>query len=90
LSHVTDGEASKGSVLREGLDTHWACWLELDDGGIAGLDESWGFLKNLAATLIDLLLDLVEFAGDVSGMAIKNWGVLVADLTWVVEDNNLG
>merc|ERR1719365_110350 len=39
---------------------------------------------------IDLLLDLVEFAGNVSGVAIQDGGVSVGDLTGVVEHNDLG
>merc|ERR1719228_2260403 len=40
--------------------------------------------------MIDLLLDLVEFAGNVSCVAIQDWGVSVGNLTGVVEDNDLG
>ena len=43
----------------------------------------------LSGTTIDLLLDLVEFASNVSSVAIQDWRVSVADLSGVVEDNDL-
>jgi len=43
----------------------------------------------LTGTFVDLLLEFLEFAGDMSGVAIKYWGVLGADLTWVVKDDDL-
>jgi len=90
LTHVTDGETSKRWVLLEGLDAHWAGWDEVDDGGISGFDEDWALLKNLTGTFVDLLLEDGELAGDMSSVAIKYWGVLGADLTWMVEDDDLG
>jgi hypothetical protein len=44
----------------------------------------------LAGTTINLLQELSELAGDVSGVAIQDWSVSSADLTGVVEDNDLG
>jgi len=90
LTHVTDGEATKRWVLRECLNAHWAGWAHVDDGGVSGFDEDWVLLENLTGTFVDLLLELLEFAGDMSGVAIEHGGVLVADLTWVVEDDDLG
>jgi hypothetical protein len=49
----------------------------------------WGGLL-LAGTTINLLQELSELAGDVSGVAIQDWSVSSADLTGVVEDNDLG
>jgi len=43
----------------------------------------------LARSSVDLLEELGEFAGDVSGMAIQNWSVSSADLTGMVEDDDL-
>ena len=43
----------------------------------------------LTGTTIDLLLDFVEFAGNVSGVAIQHWRVSVGDLSRVVENNDL-
>ena len=35
-------------------------------------------------------MQFLELAGDVSGVAIQDWGVAVTDLTGVVEDDDLG
>jgi hypothetical protein len=89
LSHITYGEASKWWVFSECLNAHWASWLKCYDSGISGFDEDWVLFKNLSRTFVDLLLDLLEFACNMSSVAIEYWGVLVADLTWMVEDNDL-
>ena len=47
-------------------------------------------INYLSGTTIDLLLDLVEFASNMSSVAIQDWRVSVADLSGVVEDNDLG
>ena len=44
----------------------------------------------LARSSVDLLEELGEFAGDVSSVAIQDWGVSSTDLTGVVEDDDLG
>ena len=46
-------------------------------------------INYLSGTTIDLLLDLVEFASNMSSVAIQDWRVSVADLSGVVEDNDL-
>ena len=45
---------------------------------------------DLTSTTVHLLLDLGELAGDVSGVAVENRRVPVADLAGVVEDDDLG
>jgi len=90
LSHVTDGESTEGWVLGESLDAHGLGWDHVDDGGITRLDLLGEVLHLLAGTAIDLLDELLELAGDVSGVAIQDWGVAVSDLTGVVEDDDLG
>ena len=65
-------------------------WLHSDDGSITRLDLLWEVLELLTGTAINFLLELLELAGDVSGVAIQNWGVAVTDLTGVVEDDDLG
>jgi len=89
LSHVTDGESTEGWVLGESLDAHGLGWDHVDDGGITRLDLLGEVLHLLAGTAIDLLNQLLELAGDVSSVAIQNWGVTVTDLTGVVEDDDL-
>lgn len=49
----------------------------------------WVFFKNLSRSLIDLLLDFLKLAGDMGSVAIEDWSVLVADLTWMIEDDDL-
>jgi len=44
----------------------------------------------LAGTAINFLQKLGKFAGDVSGVAIQDWGISSTNLTGVVEDNDLG
>jgi len=89
LSHVSDGKSSKRSVLAESLNAHWLAWLELDNGGVTTLDLLWAVLNLLTRSSIDLLLELVESASDVRGVAIEHRGVTLLDLTWVVQDDDL-
>jgi len=94
LSHVTDGETTERSVISEGLNTHRLGWLHGNDSGITRLDDQFLviglLLKSLTGTTIDLLLDGLELASNVGGVAVENWGVTVGDLTRVVEDDDLG
>lgn len=54
------------------------------------LDGLGGILKLLAGTTVNLLLDLVELAGNVGGVAIQHWCITVGNLARVVQDNDLG
>ena len=90
LSHVTDGETTKRRVVSESLDTHGLGRHHLDDSSITRLDELGVVLDGLSSSAIDLLEDLGELAGDVSSVAIQNWSVASANLTRVVEDDDLG
>jgi len=89
LTHVTDGETSERGVLLEGLNAEGLGGNHLDDGGITRLDELGELLNGLTGTTIDLLDNLRELAGNVSGVAIQNGSVSVGDLTGVVQDDNL-
>jgi len=89
LPHVTDSEATKGREVGEGLDAHGLGGDQLDDAGVTGLDGLGVRLGGLTSTTIDLLLDLGELAGDVSGVAIQDGRVSVADLTGVVQHDDL-
>lgn len=89
LTHVTYGETTKGRELLEGLYAHGLAWHQVDDGGVTGLDGLGVLLGGLTGTTVALLLDLCEFAGDVGGVTIEHRRVTVADLTGVVEDNDL-
>ena len=63
LSHVSDGESSKGRVVRVRLDTDGLLGNELDNGGVSGLDELGGGLHGLTGSSVDLLDELGELAG---------------------------
>ncbi len=89
LLHVSDGESSEGWVLIEGLNAHGLLGDHSDHGGISGFDGLGLGFGDLAGSSVDLGLDLIELAGDVSGVAIEDWCVSLLDLTGVVEHNNL-
>ena len=89
LLHVTDGETTKSGVLGEGLDDEWLGWDDKDDGTIIPLEELWLLGDLLTVTAVDLLDELLELAGDVSGVAVENWLVTGVDLAWVVGDDHL-
>jgi len=63
---------------------------EGNHAGITGFDEFGFFFQNLTSSSVDLGVDFVEFAGDVSGVAIEDWAVTLSDLSGVIEDDNLG
>lgn len=90
LTHVTDGETTERGVVGEGLNTHGLGGNHLDDGGVTGLDELGGDLSGLTGTAIDLLEELGELASNVGSVAVQNGSVSSADLTGVVQDNDLG
>jgi len=89
LLHVTDSEATQGRVAGESLHAHGLAGDEVDHGGISGLDELGVVFELLAGTTIALLLDLVELAGNVGGVAIQHRCVAGLDLTRVVQDDDL-
>ena len=69
--------------------TSYLRWLHSDDSSITGLDLLWEVFKLLTGTSVNLFLKFFELAGDVSGVAIQDWGVTVTDFTWVVQDDDL-
>merc|ERR1712164_58176 len=90
LSHVTDGETSKRWVLLESLNAHRLGRNESDESSLSVLQELRVVLKLLSGTLVHLDLELGELAGNVGGMAIKDWAVSLGDLSGVVHDDDLG
>jgi len=90
LAHITDGEAAEGRVLGEGFDAEGLGGDKADHGGVAHLDGLGLLLDFLTGTAVDLGFDLGELAGDVGGVAVEDGRVAVADLTGVVEDDDLG
>ena len=89
MSHITNSESPKRRVIGESLDTHGLGRHHLDDSSITGLDELGVVLDRLSSSAIDLLEDLGELASNVSSVAIQNWSVASADLTRVVENDDL-
>jgi len=89
LSHISYGESTERWVVVEGFNAHWLLWSEGDHGGITRLDELGVGFEFLTSTSVDLGGDLLELAGDVSSVAIQDWGITVGDLTWMVQDDDL-
>lgn len=90
LTHVTDGESTKGRVVRERLDTHGLGRNHLDNGGITRLDKLGAGFEGLTSSTINLFNELRELAGNVGSVTVKDGSVASTDLTGVVEDNDLG
>jgi hypothetical protein len=90
LTHVTDGETTQGRVVGEGLNAHGLGGNHLDDGGVSRLDELGSILNRLTGTAVDLLEDLGELASNVGSVAVEDGSVTGANLTGVVQDNDLG
>jgi len=90
LTHVADGEAAERRILLEALDAHGLRGDEGGHDGIALLDHLGGLLADFAVTLVDLLVELAELAGNVGSVAVDDRGVTSVDLTRVVENDDLG
>jgi len=90
LPHITDGETTERRVLIVGLNTHGLAGDKLGNARITGLDELGRGLNNLSAPPVNLLKQLGELASNVGGMTIQDRSVTRANLTGVVEDDNLG
>jgi hypothetical protein len=89
LSHVTDSEATKGWVVSESLNAHGLGRNHLDDSCVTGLDEFGGVFNGLASAAVDLLKQFSELASNVGGVAVKDRSIASADLTRVVENDDL-
>merc|ERR1719508_419766 len=85
-----DSETSQGREVGEGLHAHGLGGLQADDTGVTGLDELGSGLSGFTCTTINLLQDLGELAGDMSGVTIQHWRVSVTDLSRVVQHDDLG
>jgi hypothetical protein len=90
LTHVTDGETTKGRVVGESLNTHGLGGNHLDNGGVTGLDELGAVLNRLTGTAVNLLKELLELASNVGSVAVQDGCVTGTDLARVVEDDDLG
>ena len=68
---------------------HLLTWLHVDDAGITRLYFLGVVLELLAGSAIDLLQQFDELARDMSGVAVHHGSVTLADLTRVVQDDDL-
>jgi hypothetical protein len=89
LTHVTHGETAERSVISEGLDAHGLLGHKDGDTRVTRLDELGCSLKLLAGAAVDLGDDLSELAGNVASVAVEHGGVPVANLTRVVQNDDL-
>jgi len=89
LTHIPDSEPTERSILGEWFDAHWLRWDHLDDGGITRFDFRWGIFDLLTGSPVNLFQKFGEFAGNMGGVAIEDWGVTFLDLTGVVQDDDL-
>ena len=89
LLHVSNGESSEWWVLRESFNTHWLVGDEGNHGAITRLDTLWFLFKDGTGSSVDLFLDFLELAGNVSSVAIEDWAVSVTDGTRMVQDDDL-
>ena len=90
LPHITDSETAERRVLVVALNTHGFAGDKLGNTSITRLDEFGRLLKRLSASPVDLLNQLGEFAGNVGGVTVQDGGITRADLTGVVENDDLG
>lgn len=81
---------TKWWVLREALHTHGLPGDHVNDGCVARLQGLGVVLQLLARAPVNLLLQLSELTGDVGRVAVQHRGVAGTDLTWVVQDDDLG
>jgi hypothetical protein len=68
---------------------HRFAWNKFDNTGITGLHELWIVLQGLATPTINLLDELSELTGDVGSMAIEDGCIASANLTGMVENDDL-
>jgi hypothetical protein len=90
IPHVTNGEATKWGVFLEDFDAHGLGWNHPDVGRITGLEELRLVFEILVCAAINFLDELSELASNVSGVAVEDRSIAGANLTRVIEDDNLG
>jgi len=89
LFHISNGESSEGRVLIEGFNDHWFLGYHSNEGSFSRLEELGLFFKNFTRSSINLAFEFVEFASDVSSVAIEDGSVTLLDLTGVIQDDDL-
>jgi len=89
LLHVSNGESSEGWVLIECFNAHWFLWDHSNEGSISGFNALWFSFNDLTSSSVNLGFDFVEFASNMSSVAIEHWGVTLLDLTGMVKNDDL-
>ncbi|KAK5823830.1 hypothetical protein PVK06_018593 [Gossypium arboreum] len=89
LTHVPDSISSKGWVLRESLHNHRLGGNHLYHPCITILQELALLLEFLSRSPVDHGQQFRKFHSNVGGMAVKDWGISVSNLPWVVHDDDL-
>lgn len=90
LSHITYRETSQWRELLERFDAQRFAGHQDNDGSIARFDGFWVVFNWFTGTTIDLLLDLLKFAGNVGCVTIQHWGITVRNLSRVIQYDDLG
>ena len=70
LFHVSYSESTKRWVFLEDLHAHGFGGYQDNHGGVASLNELGFLFKSLSSSSVDFALNLLEFAGNMSGVAI--------------------
>jgi len=73
LLHVSDGESTEWGIGGERFDDHLLLWDKLDNGRVTGFNKLGGLLSDLTGSSVDLVLDVVELASNMSSVAIEDW-----------------
>lgn len=89
INCTNSGRLTQWRVLGEALNTHGFSRNHGDDGSITRLESFGVVLKFLTGTTIYLLLQLAEFAGNVSSVTIQHRSVTLWDLARVIQDDDL-
>ena len=89
LLHVAHREPAERWILGVCLHAHRLARYQLHYGRVTRLHALGRLLDGFACPAIDLLLNLVELAGDVGRVAVEHWSVTVLDLPRVVHYDHL-
>jgi hypothetical protein len=89
LSHIPDGESSKGRIISESLDAHGLGRNHLDNSRISRLDKFRSIFNFLARSSIDFLEKFSEFTRNMRSVTIEDWSVSSTNLTRVIQHDDL-
>jgi len=75
--------------LIEGFNAHWLLGDHSDHSSITRLNSLWFSFNDLTGSSIDFAFELIEFASNMSSVAIEYGGISLLDLTWMVKNDDL-